>query len=86
MINEPITDWKKWKDKCVICRRKIDTHKEKYVKLIDMDKRKEVSYCIYHLNCWQNRFSITKESISKMANEWFNKIADLSGGNKVVQV
>jgi ssRNA-specific RNase YbeY (16S rRNA maturation enzyme) len=85
MINEPITDWKNWKDKCIICYNKIDTNKEQYVKLIDMKGKKEMSHCIYHLNCWQNRFSVTSENMNKLANEWLSKITDLSGGKQVVE-
>ena len=85
MINEPITDWKKWKDKCVICHSKIDVNIEQHVKLIDMKGKKEISHCIYHLNCWHNRFSVTQESMNKMADEWLNKIANMAGGKKVVE-
>lgn len=86
MINEPILDWEKWKGVCVICHRNINVNKEKYVKLIDMEGKKELSYVIYHLDCWQNRFSVTQENIQKMANQWLGKIADLSNDNKVIDL
>lgn len=85
MINEPITDWKSWKGKCIICQNKIDVNKSDYIKLTDMKGKKEVSYVIYHLDCWRNRFAVTSDTITKMANEWLGKITELSGGNQVVE-
>lgn len=85
MINEPITDWKKWKYKCIICHKDINVNKEKYVKLIDMEGRKEISYVIYHLNCWQNRFTVTQEVIQKTANDWMSKISNSLGGKQTIE-
>lgn len=73
-------DWKQWEKQCVICHKEIDKKKEKYVELKDWDKGKFVSHCFYHLDCWKNRFSITQEVIQKQANEWLDKISNLSNG------
>ena len=85
-INVPVVDWKKWKGKCVICHNEINLDKENYIKLIDMKGKKQISYCLYHPNCWQNRFAVTSEMMNKMANQWLNKIADIAGGNKVIEL
>jgi hypothetical protein len=79
-INQPINDYKKYKGICVICHTKINVNKEKYVKLTDYDGKKYVSECIYHLNCWLNRFSVTQDSMNKMANQWLDKISTMMGG------
>ena len=79
-------EWEKWKDKCVICHLKIDKNKEKYVNLRDYTGKKFVSECFYHINCWQNRFTITQEVINKQANDWLEKISNFNGGKKVMQI
>jgi hypothetical protein len=77
MINEPITDWKELRGKCVICSKEINKKKENYVNLRDFNKGKFESECFYHLKCWQNRFQITQEKIHKSAEDWMNKISNL---------
>lgn len=61
--------------KCVICLKKIDFGRDKYVKLIDYQGKKSISHCFYHLDCWQNRFVITQEKIQEQANKWFNQLS-----------
>jgi len=85
-INIPINDWKRWKGVCVICHSKIDTNKERYVKLQDYEGKKFISECFYHLNCWQNRFSVTQETINKMADRWLGKITHIAQGGKVIEI
>ena len=86
MINEPISDWKKWQGKCVICSKEIDKKKERYVNLRDFNKGKFESECFYHLDCWKNRFSLTQETINKMADKWLDKITNIAQGNKVIEI
>ena len=59
---------------CLICEKKINEKKDKWVNLKDYNKGKFESECFYHLDCWKNRFVITQEKIQAQANEWMNKV------------
>ena len=59
---------------CVICDKKINEKKDRWVNLRDINKGKFESECFYHLDCWKNRFVITQEKIQEQANEWMNKL------------
>jgi len=59
---------------CLICEKKINEKKDKYVNLRDYNKGKFESECFYHLDCWKNRFSITKEKMQQQAVEWMSNI------------
>lgn len=45
--------------KCVICNEKIIEAKEKWVRLTDFHKKKQVGEVFYHLECWRDRFVIS---------------------------
>jgi len=59
---------------CLICEKKINEKKDKYVNLRDYNKGKFESECFYHLDCWKNRFSITQEKMQQQAVEWMSNI------------
>ena len=51
-----------------------------------MNKQKVISYCIYHYNCWQNRFAVTQMNMSKFADKWMNQITSMTKGDKVIEL
>lgn len=75
-----------YKTHCVICEDKIDFKKETFVRLTDFTGKKRTGECFYHLECWRNRFTITSEKIQRDANEWMNKISELAGGKRVIEM
>ncbi len=44
---------------CVICNKKIIDTKERWVRLTDFHKLKQVGEVFYHLECWRDRFRIS---------------------------
>ena len=64
-------------NQCVICWKRIDKNKEKYVRLTDFTGKKETGEVFHHLSCWQDKFKITQEKIQEQANEWIDKIKNL---------
>lgn len=44
---------------CVICVKKIIDRKERWVRLTDFHKLKQVGEVFYHLECWRDRFRIS---------------------------
>lgn len=60
--------------KCIICDKKINEKKDKWVNLRDFNKGKFESECFYHINCWKNRFVITQEKIQKQADDWIKQL------------
>ncbi len=44
---------------CVICKQKIIEKKERWVRLTDFDRSKQVGETFYHLECWRDRFKIS---------------------------
>ncbi len=65
------------KTQCVICWKKIDFNKDKYVRMTDFTGRKQDGEVFHHLDCWMNKFKITQEKINEQANEWMDKIKNL---------
>lgn len=47
---------------CIICKQKIIEKKERWVRLTDFDKGKEVGEQYYHLECWRDRFKISNSA------------------------
>ena len=43
---------------CIICKKNINESKEKWVHLIDYDRKQITGEQFYHLECWKNRFKI----------------------------
>lgn len=50
---------------CVICKQKISTDKEKYVRLTDFNGKIQTGEVFYHLECWRERFMITNSARKK---------------------
>lgn len=69
-----------YKEDCVICDKKINKAKDKYVNLRDYHGNKFESECFYHLDCWKNRFVITQEKIQKQADMWMKGIKNMTKG------
>jgi len=65
------------KNNCVICEKKIDKSKEKYVNLRDYNGKKFESECFYHIDCWKNRFVITQEKIQGQADKWMKGMQEI---------
>ena len=61
--------------KCVICKEKIIEKKERWVRLTDFNRGKEVGEAFYHLECWRDRFNISNSARKqKMYNQAQNAI------------
>ncbi len=50
---------------CVICKEKILEKIERWVRLTDFDKGKQVREVFYHLECWKDRFRISSTERKK---------------------
>lgn len=57
------------KKQCVICHKQINTKTDRYVKLLDFNGKIQEAECVYHLDCWKDRFNIQR----KKAMEEFMK-------------
>jgi hypothetical protein len=53
------------KKQCVICYKQINTKIERYVKLLDFNGKKQEAECVYHLDCWKDRFNIQRKKAMK---------------------
>jgi hypothetical protein len=73
-------------NQCVICWKKINKDKEKYVELKDFNGKKFVSHVFYHLDCWMNQSMVFQNNLNKMANHWLDKIQNMTGGEKIVEI
>lgn len=58
---------------CEICKEKIIEKKERWVRLTDFNKGKQVGEVFYHLECWRDRFrisnSLRKQKMYKQAQK-----------------
>ncbi|GAG82776.1 unnamed protein product [marine sediment metagenome] len=63
---------------CVICNEKIIEKKERWVRLTDFNKGKQVGETFYHLECWRDRFrisnSLRKQKMYKQAQKAIGQI------------
>ena len=50
---------------CIICQEKIIEKKERWVRLTDFNRGKEVGQQYYHLECWRDRFRISNSERKK---------------------
>jgi hypothetical protein len=64
--------------KCVICHKKINFNKDKYVKLTDFEGKKATAHCFYHLSCWQSAFKIEQDKLIDKANQYIEKIMEVA--------
>ena len=55
---------------CEICKKKIIEKKERWVRLTDFNKGKQVGEVFYHLECWRDRFKISN---SKRKREMYQQ-------------
>ena len=66
---------------CVICKQKIIVEKEKWVHLIDYDKKQQIGETFYHLECWRGRFkidnSIRKQKMYKQVQNSMGNIGKM---------
>ncbi len=71
---------------CIICKQKIIEAKERWVRLTDFHKKKQVGEQFYHLECWRHRFiidnSIRKQKMYKQAFASLGKIASMINPKK----
>lgn len=49
------------KKQCVICHKQINTKTDRYVKLLDFNGKIQEAECVYHLDCWKDRFEIARK-------------------------
>ncbi len=47
---------------CIICKQKIIEKKERWVRLTDFNRGKQVGEQFYHLECWRDRFRISNSA------------------------
>lgn len=71
---------------CVICKKKIIEKKERWVRLTDFNKRKQVGETFYHLECWRDRFRISnserKREMYQQAQKAIGKIVKAINPNQ----
>lgn len=62
---------------CIICKEKIIEKKERWVRLTDFNKGREVGHQYYHLECWRDRFRISN---SKRKKKMYAQVRNSLGG------
>ena len=71
---------------CVICKKKIIEKKERWVRLTDFNKGKQVGEVFYHLECWRDRFRISnskrKREMYQQAQKAIGKIVKAINPNQ----
>lgn len=77
---------------CVICKDEIIEKKDRWVRLTDFNRGKQVSEVFYHLDCWRDRFRISntkrKKKMYKQTQQAIGNILRVINPNpqKIVEI
>jgi len=74
------------KKNCVICHKKINFKKDRYVNIRDYNGKVFEAECFYHLECWKNRFAIQQQKALEFINPMVKKLNTMMGGKEVFEV